>query len=84
MGQLMSNPLSYAAAAPGVHASRYGRRLRQRDFNNASETFTVLETPSCSGVTLKTGQGPSASNSVASTIHHSPRVIQVLTAFQNA
>ncbi len=53
----MSDALSYATAAPGVPASRYRRRLRQRDFNNASETFTVLETPSCSGVTLKTGQG---------------------------
>ncbi len=80
----MSDALSYATAAPGVPASRYRRRLRQPDFNNASETFTVLETPSSSGVTLKTGQGPSASSSVASTIHHSPRVIQVLTAFQNA
>jgi hypothetical protein len=42
MGQLMSDPLSYATAAPGVHASRYGRRLRQRGLNNASETLTVL------------------------------------------
>ena len=83
MGQLMSDALSYATAAPGVHASRYGRRLRQRDFNNASEAFSVLETLSSSVVTLKTGQAPCASSSVASTIHHSPRVIQVLTAFQN-
>jgi hypothetical protein len=37
MGQLMSDALSYATAAPGVTASRYGRSLRQRDFNNASE-----------------------------------------------
>jgi hypothetical protein len=79
----MSDALSYATAAPGVPASRYGRRLRQRDFNNASETFTVLETPSSSVVTLKTGPAPYASSSVASTIHPSPRVIQVLTAFQN-
>ena len=49
----MSDALSYATAAPGVHASGYGRCLRQRDFNNASETSIVLETPSSSVVTLK-------------------------------
>jgi len=72
MGQLMSDALSYATAAPGVLASRYGRRLRQRDFDNASETFTMLETPSSSVVTLKTGHAPCASSSLASTVHHSP------------
>jgi hypothetical protein len=52
----MSNALSYATAAPGVHASRYGRRLRQHDFNNASEISTVLEAPSSSVVALKKGK----------------------------
>jgi hypothetical protein len=52
----MSDALSYATATPGVPASRYGRRLRQRDFNNASETFTVLETPSSSVAPSKKGE----------------------------
>ena len=83
MGQLMSDALRYATAAPGVPASRYGRRLRQRDFNNASETFTVLETPSSSVVTLKEGPAPMRFQVVC--IHNRPLSsrIQVLTAFQN-
>ena len=83
MGQLMSDNLSYAPAARGVHASRYGRCLRQRDFDNASETFIVLETPSSSVALSKKGRVPCASGSVASSIHPTPRVLHVPTAFQN-
>ena len=52
----MSDALSYATAAPGVHASGYGRCLRQRDFNNASETSIVLETLSSSVVYPQKGK----------------------------
>jgi hypothetical protein len=52
----MSDALTFATAAPGVHSSRYGRCLRQRDFNNASDNSTVLEAPSSSVVALKKGK----------------------------
>ena len=52
----MSDALSYAIVRPEVPASRYGRRLRQRDFNNASGTFTVLETPSSCVALSKKGE----------------------------
>jgi hypothetical protein len=52
----MSDALSFATAAPGVYSSRYGRCLRQRDFNNASDNSTVFEAPSSSVVALEKGQ----------------------------
>ena len=83
MGQLMSDALSYATVAPGVHASPYGRRVRQRDLNNASEAFTVLKIPSSSVATLKKGQAPMRSQ--LGCIHNRPisSRIQIPTAFQN-
>jgi len=52
----MSDALSFATGAPGVYASRHGKCQRQRDFNNASETSTVLKTPFFLRSTLKKGQ----------------------------